>query len=97
MAKSFKSQLQEIEADLIDGIAEERRCRRLTQEQLSKMVGASGNLMNKLEAHKRGLEAALIVKLAAAMNMTEGTLLRRAKSHARKARELRLSPNNVKL
>lgn len=97
MTTSFKDQLKLIEADLIDGMAEIRRRKGLTQEQLSKKVGGSSNLMNKLEAHKRGLEAALVVKIAEAMNMTEGTLIRQARSYAKKARELRESANDVKL
>ena len=97
MTTSFKDQLKLIEADLIDGIAAVRKRKGFTQEQLSKMVGGSSNLMNKLEAHKRGLEAALVVKIAEAMHMTEGTLLRQAKSHAEKARELRESAGDVKL
>ena len=97
MTTSFKDQLKLIEADLIDGIAEVRKRKGLTQEQLSKKVGGSSNLMNKLEAHKRGLEAALVVKIAEALNMTEGTLIRQAKSYSGKARELRASTDNVKL
>jgi transcriptional regulator with XRE-family HTH domain len=97
MTTSFRDQIKLIEADLIDGIAEVRKRKGLTQEQLSKKVGASSNLMNKLEAHKRGLEAALVVKLAEAMHMTEGALIRQAKSYADKARELRASASNVKL
>ncbi len=97
MTDSFTDQLGAIEADLIDGIAEERRRAGLTQADLSKKLGASGNLMNKLESHKRSLEAALVVMIAKQLNLTEGTLIRRAKAHAKKARELRATSKNVKL
>ena len=96
MTKSYKARLAEIEAELIDGIAEERKRKGFTQEELSKKLGASSNLMNKLEAHTRGLEAALLVMLAEAMNMSEGTLVQRAKSHAKKARGGQPSSKNVK-
>lgn len=97
MADSFTSEIKEIEFDLIEGLRVEREARGLTREELSRKLGASENLISKLESHKRGLEAALIVKLAKIYELTEGTLLRRAKAHAKKLKALRESSRNVKL
>lgn len=97
MSDSFTSQIKEIEFDLIEGLRVEREAHGLTREELSRKLGASENLISKLESHKRGLEAALVVKLAKVYELTEGTLLRRAKSHAKKLRSLRQPSNNVKV
>ena len=97
MSDSFTSKLKEIEFDLIEGLRVEREAQGLTREELSRKIGASENLISKLESHKRGLEAALIVKLAEVYELTEGTLLRRAKTHAKKLRALRPSSKDVKL
>ena len=97
MADSFTTEIKEIEFDLIEGLRVEREARGLTREELSRKIGASENLISKLESHKRGLEAALVVKLAEVYALTEGTLLRRAKAHAKKLKALRESSVNVKL
>lgn len=97
MADSFTGEMKEIEFDLIEGLRAEREAQGLSREELSIKLGASENLISKLESHKRGLEAALIVKLAEVYGLTEGTLLRRAKDHAKKLRALRQPSNNVKL
>jgi transcriptional regulator with XRE-family HTH domain len=97
MADSFTSEIKEIEFDLIEGLRVEREARGLTREEVSLKLGASENLISKLESHKRGLEAALIVKLAKIYDLTEGTLIRRAKTHAKKLRALRQTSKDVKL
>lgn len=78
MSKAFQEQLTQNEAQLIDGIARVRESKRMTREQLSLAMGAPKNLISKLESHSRGLEGALIIAIAKALNMKPERLLREA-------------------
>lgn len=84
MSKAFQEQLTRDEALLIDGIARVRERKRMTREQLSLAMGAPKNFISKLESHSRGLEGALIVAIAKAMNMKPERLLREALQDAGK-------------
>ncbi len=50
----------------------------VTREQLSLAMGGPKNLISKLESHSRGLEGALIMAIAKALNMKPERLLREA-------------------
>jgi len=78
MSKAFQAQLSRDEARLIKGIARVRERKHVTREQLSLAMGAPKNLMSKLEGHSRGLEGALIVAIAMALNMKPERLLQEA-------------------
>lgn len=78
MSKAFQAQLTRDEARLINGIAKVRERKQVTREQLSLAMGAPKNLMSKLESHTRGLEGALIVAIATALNMKPERLLQEA-------------------
>ncbi|GFE87774.1 helix-turn-helix domain-containing protein [Steroidobacter agaridevorans] len=78
MTKDFQEKLAEDEARLIDGIARVRERKGMTREQVSLAMGAPKNLMSKLESHSRGLEGALIIAIADAMNMKAVQLFREA-------------------
>lgn len=78
MSKAFQEQLAQDEARLIDGIARVRERKGMTREQLSLAMGAPKNFISKLESHSRGLEGALIMAIAKAMNMKAEYLMREA-------------------
>lgn len=78
MSKAFQAQLTRDEARLINGIARVRERKQVTREQLSLAMGAPKNLMSKLESHTRGLEGALIIAIATALNMKPERLLQEA-------------------
>lgn len=78
MSKPFQVQLTQYEAQLIDGIARVRERKGMTREQLSLAMGAPKNLISKLESHSRGLEGALIMAIAKALNMKAERLVREA-------------------
>jgi transcriptional regulator with XRE-family HTH domain len=78
MSKAFQVQLAQNEAQLIDGIARVRERKGMTREQLSLAMGAPKNLISKLESHSRGLEGALIMAIAKALNMKVDRLMREA-------------------
>lgn len=81
MSKAFQEQLAEDEAQLIEGIARVRERKGMTRERLSLAMGAPKNFISKLETHSRGLEGALIIAIAKALNMKPEKLLREALRH----------------
>lgn len=77
MTMSFEDELKAIEARLVARLAIEREKAGLTRSELADAIGAYRQIITKLETGQRGLDAALLVKIAQGLKMKTSTLMRK--------------------